>query len=133
MAANFIAAQGWETLDEAGRKPLRNLIVELVGYPCKLACQPNNGAVDIYVLNDKKKRVCDWLEIQPSGAIGVIWDEYPDSNAKAVARLSDACDEYNERIGVCFESDSEGEESGEEGGSESSESAAPGGEEDDGL
>ena len=115
----FRIARDWESLAEVARKPLRTCITELVGYPCKLACQANNGSVDIVVLNSKRGTVCDWLEIQPSGALGVVWDQYPDSTATAVIRLSDACDEYNDRIGVWFDSESEGEDG--DAASESSE------------
>lgn len=107
MSANFAAANTWETAADADRKPLKNLITELVGYPCKLACASNNGSVDIFVFSERKGRVVDWLEIQADGAIGVVFEQYPNPDAKSVLRLSDACDDYNEKIGVCFESESE--------------------------
>jgi len=107
MSANFAAAAKWETASDTERKPLKNLITELVGYPCKLACNPNNGSVDIYVFSVRKGQVADWLEIQTDGAIGVVFDQYLKPEAKPVMRLSDACDDYNEKIGVSFESDSD--------------------------
>lgn len=110
MSANFVAASNWESVSDAERKSLKNLIVELVGYPCKLACKPNNGSVDIYVFSERKGRVVDWLEIQDDGAIGVVFDQYENPDSKTVIRLSDACEDYNEKIGVCFESDSEDDE-----------------------
>jgi hypothetical protein len=123
MSANFAAATSWESATDTDRKPLKNLITELVGYPCKLACKPNNGSVDIFVFSDRKGRVVDWLEIQPSGAIGVVFDQYPNPDAKSVLRLSDACEDYNEKIGVSFESDSESEsDSGSDSETDSSES-----------
>ena len=120
MAHLFAAARDWEGLTDKGRAGLRKLVTELVNYPCKLACQPNNGSVDIFVLNIRKNAVTDWLEIQETGAIGVVFEQYPNPDAVAVGRLSDACDLYNEKIGVEFASDSEGD--GEDGGSETSDS-----------
>ena len=114
MAQMFPIARDWEALTEDGRGPLRRLVTELVGYPCKLACQVNHGSVDIFVLNLARKKVTDWLEIQETGAIGVVFDQYPNPDAKPVGRLSDACDLYNEQIGVEFASDSEGEDGGSE-------------------
>lgn len=116
MATLFELAKNWETVPDADRKPLRDLIVKLVGYPCKLACKENDGVVDIYVFNEKKKKVCDWLELQESGAIGVIFDEYPEGVAEAyLDRIDEACETYNESIGAVFEEeDSEEEGEGEE-------------------
>lgn len=112
----------WETIEESGRKSLRNLVTELVGYPCKIACTANDGCVDLTVFNVKKSKIMDWLELQPSGAIGVIFSLYGDkgSTSKVVLRLSDACDDYNSKLGVAFESDSESD-SGEEEESDSGE------------
>lgn len=124
MAALFELAKGWETVPDAERTPLRDLVTKLVGYACKLACQENDGVVDIYVFNEKKRKVCDWLEIQPSGAIGVIFDEYPESTTESyMDRIDGACETYNESIGAVFEeeaeeSEEEGEEDAESTGSE---------------
>jgi hypothetical protein len=123
MAHLFAVARDWEGLTDKGRAGLRKLVTELVNYPCKMACQPNNGSVDIFVLNLRKNKVTDWLEIQETGAIGVVFEQYPNPDAVAVGRLSDACDLYNEKIGAEFASDSEGEGEGEresDGGSETS-------------
>jgi hypothetical protein len=118
MTQMFRIATEWESLTEESRGPLRRLVTELVGYPCKLACQTNNGSVDIYVLNLRRKKVTDWMEIQETGAIGVVFDQYSDPEGRAVGRLSDACDHYNETICVEFASDSE---EGEDDSSETSE------------
>lgn len=121
MAALYELAKNWETIPDADRQPLRDLVRGLVGYPCKLACQDNDGVVDIYVFNEKKKRVADWLEIQESGAIGVIFDEYPNPNAESLDALDDKCAEYNENIGVEFEEEEDSEEEGESEGEEGEE------------
>jgi len=65
--------------------------------------------VDIYVWCLERKAVCDWLELQPSGAFGVIYDEYEDPDAEAVIQLEDRCEEYNDAAGVEFVSESESE------------------------
>ena len=125
MAALFELAKGWENVPDADRKPLRDLVTKLVGYSCKLACQENDGVIDIYVFNEKKKKVCDWLELQASGAIGVIFDEYPENVAEAyVDRIDEACETYNESIGVVFEEDAE--ESEEDEGEEAEEAESTG-------
>ena len=108
MSELYEVAALWETISFEERGPLRKLITELVGYPCKLACKPNNGSIDIYVFSEKKRAVTDWIEIQPSGALGVIFDMYEDIDMSV---LSDKCIDYNQSIDVEFESDSESESS----------------------
>ena len=108
MSELYEVAASWETISFEERGPLRKLITELVGYPCKLACKPNNGSIDIYVFSEKKRAVTDWIEIQPSGALGVIFDMYEDVDMSV---LSDKCIDYNHSIDVEFESDSESESS----------------------
>jgi hypothetical protein len=112
MAAQYFGiANRWESADitDTDRTLLKKLVEELVGYPCKIACKENEGSVDIYVFSMRKSRVMDWLEIQPSGAIGVIFDEY--SKPDSATKLNDACEDYNERNGVEFQdSDDEGDD-----------------------
>jgi hypothetical protein len=118
--SNFTLAQNWVNETDETRGPFKKWIAGLVGYPCKVACEPNTmGSIDIVVFNIKKNRIADWLEIQPSGAIGVIFEEYENPDALTVSAVNDRCEDYNETIGVEFdESDSE-EESDSEGESES--------------
>lgn len=112
----------WETAKDADRRKVKEWITGLVGYPCKLACQPNEDCIDIYVWSELKCKITDWLELQRSGAVGVIFDEYPDPDADEVGDLSDRCDAFNESIGVVFESDgSDEEEDEDEEGSEEDE------------
>ena len=85
------------------REELKAFIAGLVKYPCKIACKPNNASIDIYVFSEKKKKVTDWIELQPSGAIGVIFDLYPDPDADSVSRVDIACEKYNDSISVVFE------------------------------
>jgi len=116
MASLFVDASNWEFIPDVSRGALRNLVRSLVGYSCKLACVPNEvGGVDIHIFHDKKKRVVDCIEIQPTGAIGVVFEEYDDPDSDAVNRLDAACDNYNLSIGVEFEeSDSESDEDEDE-------------------
>jgi hypothetical protein len=79
-----------------------------------ISCHSNHGSVDIYVMSMKKRIVTDWLELQPSGAIGVIYDNYDDFNKAAMDRLDDVCERYNALNGYEFFSDSEEEEEEEE-------------------
>jgi len=119
-----------ETTTDEQREELKAFIAGLVKYPCKIACKPNDGSIDIYVFSEKKKKVMDWLELQPSGAIGAIFDLYPDPDADSVSRVDIACEKYNDSISVTFEesddgssgsSDSSDSDSGSGSGSESSE------------
>jgi len=107
----FVLASTWETVESDARKALKEFITGLVGYPCQLACQPNNGSVDIYVQSIKKNRITDWIEIQPDGAVGVIFDSYEDKDPTS---LSDRCEDYNASISVVYESESESESDGED-------------------
>jgi hypothetical protein len=123
MSAHYDAASRWEDLpSDSERVGLKKLVASLVGYPCKIACEQNESSVDIYVFNIAKNRVTDYIEIQPSGALGVIFSEYPNPDAKSVARLEQACNAYNDKIGVVFEEeDDEESEEDEDEDDESSE------------
>ena len=112
MSALYTIASSWETITEEERAPLRERIAKLVGYPCKLSCQPNNGMIDIYIFSVKAKCVTDWIAIQQSGALGALFDMYPSN--KPPNSLSDACEDYNGQIGVEYQSDSGSETDSEE-------------------
>ena len=100
----YTLAANWETVEAEVRAPLKELVKSLVEYDCQLHCKANNGSVDITVFNVELKKVTDWIEIQPDGAVGAIFDFYgkgvPDD-------LSDRCEDYNATIHVVFVSDSE--------------------------
>ena len=98
--AALAAAERRET--EAQKVALKAMITDLLGYPCKIACQPEEGRVEIFVLSDRLGKVSDYLEIQPSGAIGVMFDLYDDPESDEVGDLSDRCDAYNAGLGVEF-------------------------------
>jgi hypothetical protein len=128
-AAAVAAAANTATDDQAAS--LKAVVTGLVGYPCKIACMANDDWVDIYVFSEKKKAVTDWLELQSSGAIGVIFDSYKNPDAAAVLELSDRCDAYNAKADVEFVSDDEDSEDSD-GSSEDSE-GSEGGESEDGT
>jgi len=110
MASHFATAVAAANDKATGEQSssLKAFVTGLVGYPCKIACVANEDWVDIYVWSEKKKEVTDWLELQPSGAIGVDFDSYPDPDTAAVLDLSDRCDAYNTKADVEFVSDDEG-------------------------
>lgn len=128
MAAMFELARKWETVTDAERKPLRDLIKSLVGYEGKLACEENNGAIDVVVFHPKKGRIYDWLELQESGAIGVVFEEYSEPEETRADNVDKLCEAYNQSVGTIFiedgdsesdeDSSSEEEEGGEDGGDE---------------
>lgn len=108
MAHYFDIASRWESASNSDRSRLKTFIGGLVGYKCKVACEPNHGSVDIYVLSERTGDIQDFLEIQPTGALGVVFDQYEDHGSRSVESLNNACEDYNESIGVSFESESEG-------------------------
>ena len=125
MARNFQIASAWETdtISVEDKQTLKDFITGLVGYPCKIACASNDECVDIYVYSEKKRKVTDWIEIQATGAVGVIYDLY--NKGDSTDKLDDVCESYNEKNGFVFADDSdsdeiskggEGEEEGEEEG-----------------
>lgn len=113
MSSNYKIASEWETdaLSDADRTALKDFVTTLVGYPCKIACKNTGLSVDIYVYSEKKKRVIDWIEIQSTGALGVIYDNYKEG--VSTDKLDAACEGYNTLSGVTFE------DSSSESGSES--------------
>jgi hypothetical protein len=62
------------------------------------------------VLSERTGDIQDFLEIQPTGAIGVSFNQYEDNGSRTVESLNNACEDYNESINVEFMSDSEEEE-----------------------
>ena len=113
MAQHFSIAANWDSAHDEDKVVLKKFINDLVKYPCKIACKLNDDWVDIYVFSEKKQKVTDWIEMQPTGAIGVIYDFYKEGvNTDA---LEKACDTYNLTKGLKFEEDEEDEEDEEEG------------------
>jgi len=110
MARNFKIASEWESATDADKNELKTFIIGIVGYPCKIACKVSEeGTHDIYVFSEKKKRVTDWIEIQESGAVGVIYDFY--EAGVSTDRLETACETYNTANNLAFDEGSDSEES----------------------
>lgn len=133
MADLFRIAVLGAAASEAERTRLKDQITRLVGYSCMISCHPNHGAVDIYVMCSKKRVVTDWLELQDTGAIGVVFDSYDRSKKAAMNRLDDVCEHYNVMNGFDFsdseeDSDSEEEAAAVAGAGEAAEAAAGAGE-----
>lgn len=119
----------WDTATDAERRVAKAFFARFIHYGFKMACVPSDEGdaeecpvpfVEIYIQSDKRGRVTDWLEIQETGAIGVVFGEYRDPESDAVSALSNACDDFNEAAGVDFaehadaDSDEEGEGDGDE-------------------
>jgi hypothetical protein len=117
----------WDTAPDAERRVAKAFFARFIKYSFKMACVPSTEEdaaecpvpfVEIYIQSDKRGRVTDWLEIQATGALGVVFGEYRDPDAPEVGAMSDACDDFNEAAGLEFAehtgSDDEDEE--EEGG-----------------
>ncbi len=102
----FSLATRWENATDSEREPLKALVASLVQYDCKIACIANDGWVDIYVLSVAAGKVTDWLEVQPTGAIGVVFDSYDDPESQAAITVSDRCEDFNDALGVEFEYES---------------------------
>ena len=106
----FTIASSWDTCEDSDRVPLRAVVTSLVGYDCKIACNANNGSVDIVILSIKTNSVTDWLEIQKSGAFGVIYEMYETSGSHPdQIQTQMRCDEYNYTLQEEFYSGSESE------------------------
>jgi len=108
--ALYALATSWDTLADDKREPLRKVIREIVGYDCNIAAQSQEDCVHLFIWSINKRKITDWLEIQPSGALGVMFDEYKDPNAPAVSKVSDACDDYNDQQNLEFEDSDDDEE-----------------------
>ncbi len=113
----------WDTATDEERRLAKAFMGRFIHYSFKMACVPSDSDdetecsvpfVEIYVQSDARGKVTDWLEIQATGAIGVIFDEYRDPNKPTVGTLSDACDEFNEEAGVNFADHAESEEEADE-------------------
>lgn len=106
MSSNYRIASEWETdtLSDADRTALKDFVTTLVGYSCKIACKNTGLSIDIYVYSEKKKRVIDWIEIQSTGALGLIYENYKEH--VSTEKLEAACEGYNTLSGVQFEDSS---------------------------
>ena len=117
--ALFDVAQRWNDATDKDRQPLRALVTQLVGYPCKIACEANGSTrVDLYVLSNRTGDIEDVIELQDSGAIGLVYDQYDDPDDKRVVKVDDRCEAYNDGMGLVFEEHSDSEDGEGEGDGE---------------
>lgn len=125
--AIYRICSAWDTATDEDRRTAKAFVGRFIRYPFKMACVPSDSDdeeecsvpfVEIYIQSDSRGKVTDWLEVQESGAIGVIFDEYRDPERPEVLRLSDACDDFNDAAGVDFveHADSDDEEAPKVGG-----------------
>ncbi len=130
--AVYRICSAWDTATDEERRTAKAFVGRFIRYAFKMACVPSDSDdeeecpvpfVEIYIQSDSRGKVTDWLEIQETGAMGVIFDEYRDPDRPEVLRVSDACDDFNDAAGVDFvehaDSD-EGEEAKVGGGGEDS-------------
>jgi hypothetical protein len=120
----YEVALRWNDASDEERRPLKDLVMRLVGYPCKVACQTRTedeatSRVEIFVLSNRTGDIDDFMELQPSGAIGLIYDQYDDPDQKRVVKVDDRCEAYNDSMGLTFEEHSDSEEEGDESESDS--------------
>ena len=101
----------WNTAADEERGPFKDAIRIIVGYDCKIACEPNDGVVDIYVLSDATGKVKDILAMSPNGGLAIVKED--DSLS-----TNPECAAFNAANGVEYHSDSD---SGSDSGSEESE------------
>lgn len=83
------------------------MVGRLVGYPVRVACDPDvdEGYIDILVQNTTRRGsgFQDVLELQSSGAFGVATE----GGGGRVAAIRAACETYNADHGVAFLEDDE--------------------------
>lgn len=109
-------ARRWADATDEERRSLKDVVTRLVGYPCKVACEIKEGeeCVELFVLSVRTDEIEDVLEIQASGAIGLVYNQYDDPDEKRVVKVDDRCEAYNESLGLVFEEHSDSEEEGDE-------------------
>ena len=86
------------------QRDLIDFISRIVGYSCTLKCrivQSPSQTVEIDVCSLVHEQE-DWLLIQPSGALGVRSECYPDPDADRVHRQMIVCELLNTAHGLHF-------------------------------
>ena len=121
MSHLYRIAKRWNSakLSDEERNKLKSVVSKMAGYNCKIACDCDDGLVDIHVFSENEGRVTDWLDLQENGAFGLLDDMYRDKNRPLNRALQERCDEYNTENDLVYgeeddeESDEESEYSGE--------------------
>ena len=96
----------WADASDEERGAFKEIIRGLVGYDCKVACDPNEGVVDIHVLCVVSNKVKDILVMSSNGGLAIVSEDDE-------ITTNDTCDAFNAANGVEYDSDGS-ESSGED-------------------
>jgi hypothetical protein len=88
----------WDTASDEERGDFKEVIRGIVGYDCKVACDPNEGVVDIHVLCVATNKVKDILIMSSNGGLAILTEDDE-------ITTNDACDAFNAANGVEYDSD----------------------------
>jgi hypothetical protein len=105
MVNYFPLVNRWSDASNEERAAFKEVVRGIVGYNCKVACEPNDGVVDILVLSVATGQIKDTLVMSANGGLAIVTEE--DEIA-----TNDACDAFNAANGVEYDSgdDSSGSE-----------------------
>lgn len=107
MVNYFPLVNRWDSASDEERAAFKEIIRGIVGYDCKVACDPIDGVVDILVLSVATGSIKDILVMSANGGIAIVTeDDEIATNA--------ACDAFNAANGVKYDSDGSGNGSDEE-------------------
>ena len=88
----------WDTASDEERNAFKEVIRGIVCYDCKVACDPNEGVVDIHVLCVASNKVKDILVMSSNGGLAIVTEDDE-------ITTNDACDAFNAANGVEYDSD----------------------------
>ena len=94
----------WADATDEERGDFKEVIRGIVGYDCKVACDPNEGVVDIHVLCVATGQIKDTLVMSSNGGLAIVTEEDEITS-------SPACDAFNTANGVEYDSDGSGSDS----------------------
>ena len=89
----------WADASNEERGAFKEVIRGIVGYDCKVACDLNEGVVDIHVLCVATNNVKDILVMSSNGGLAILTEDDE-------ITTNDACDAFNAANGVEYDSDS---------------------------
>jgi hypothetical protein len=97
----------WADATNEERAAFKEVVRGIVGYNCKVACEPNDGVVDILVLSVATGQIKDTLVMSANGGLAIVTeDDEVATNA--------ACDAFNAENDVEYDSDDSDSHSGSE-------------------
>jgi hypothetical protein len=103
MVNYFPLLSRWDSASDDERTAFKEVVRGIVGYDCKVACEPNDGVIDIYVLSIATGKVKDTLVMSSNGGLAVVTEEDEVTS-------SPACDAFNTANDVEYDSDESSEE-----------------------